>query len=112
MEQGRDQNSHRASAVVSHNGQLVHVELNALNDSGELYGYILHLANESLDGGSLVTQQQWHDIKNHLGGIKLYATFLQKKLPDGEDREVVNKMLRAINTLTDQLTQIRRGDPT
>jgi len=57
-----------------------------------------------------VTRQQWHDIKNQLGGLKLYATFLNRKLPLTEDRQTVERMLNGINVLIEHLAKIRRGE--
>ncbi|HKF57328.1 MAG TPA: hypothetical protein VKJ45_17845 [Blastocatellia bacterium] len=68
------------------------------------------IENSIPEGASLITRQQWHDIKNHLGGLKLYATFLKKKTADGDDQAIVEKMLNGINGLIDHLAQIRGGD--
>lgn len=68
------------------------------------------IENSIPEGASVITRQQWHDIKNHLGGLKLYATFLKKKTADGDDQAIVEKMLNGINGLIDHLAQIRGGD--
>ena len=45
-----------------------------------------------------------------IGALKLYATFLTRKLPEGDERETVEKMLAGINGLIDYLAKIRRGE--
>jgi hypothetical protein len=62
------------------------------------------------EGDAIVTRQQWHDIKNHLGGLKLYATYLKRKLPEGEDQEISGKILTGVDALIDKLAKIRRGE--
>jgi nitrogen fixation/metabolism regulation signal transduction histidine kinase len=49
-----------------------------------------------------------HDIKNQLGGLKLYANFLKKRLStDSELIEVIDKMTDIVATITQQVAQIR-----
>ena len=75
------------------------------------YAVLISPSEDSIpEGASVITRQQWHDIKNHLGGLKLYATFLKKKIADGEDQAIVEKLLNGINGLIDHLAQIRGGD--
>src|SRR5262249_34681133 len=57
-----------------------------------------------------------HELRNQLGGLKLYATFLRKQLtgPAAEHQngiEIVDKIIHSINVMTDYsglLTQLTR----
>lgn len=100
----------------------VFVRLDRLKCENELYRYALQLcpdqaarpARELLrieDGDSVVTRKQWHEIKNHVGALRLYATFLKRRMPEGDEREIVEKVLQGINTLIGYLDRIRRGEP-
>lgn len=112
MKRGDQDTVRGASSDISHNGEVVRVRMECLKSAGELFGYALHLSPRA-EGLSISTdQERWHDIKNYIGSLKLYATFLQKKLPDGEDKQVVERLLKAIDTLAEQLARIRRGDRT
>lgn len=49
-----------------------------------------------------------HDIKNRIGGLKLYATFLKRKLIDQPELlEVVTKMITSLDQMTDEVNKIR-----
>ena len=105
------------SHVETGNG-LLHIRLESLMCDQELYGFALTLAptqppatGERLeDGDSVVYRKQWHEIKNYIGALKLYATFLTRKLPEGDERQTIEKMLNGINSLIDYLARIRRGE--
>src|SRR5262249_21971653 len=44
-----------------------------------------------------------HDFKNQLGGLKLYAAYLQKRFPDNaEGMEVAEKIARGLNEMAEQ----------
>ncbi|HKP12821.1 MAG TPA: hypothetical protein VJZ91_11940 [Blastocatellia bacterium] len=99
-------------------GGLLHLRLESLMCDQELYGFALTLAPAPAaaaatrieDGDSVVYRKQWHEIKNYIGALKLYATFLTKKLPDGDEKQTIEKMLAGINGLIDYLARIRRGE--
>ena len=59
-----------------------------------------------------VSQRAWHDIKNQLGGLKLYATFLKMKLGKEDDlvRETSEKIVRGIDAIVETIAEVRRGD--
>ena len=63
------------------------------------------------DGDSVVTRKQWHEIKNHIGALRLYATFLKRRMPEGDERQIVEKVLQGVNVLIGYLDRVRRGDP-
>src|SRR5262249_43555759 len=138
IDQARKDESHAAQSSLDHLGGKVIVRFEALSLPGaaisgpgnsgkeragidpagqdrgghhERYAVLISPSEDSIpEGASLITRQQWHDIKNHLGGLKLYATFLKKKIADGEDQAIVEKLLNGINGLIDHLAQIRGGD--
>lgn len=96
----------------------VFVKLESLRRGNELYGFALQLCPNVPDstsfapgeGGSVITRKEWHEIKNHIGALRLYATFLKRKMPDGDERLIVEKMLSGVNALIGYLDKIRRGD--
>jgi nitrogen-specific signal transduction histidine kinase len=50
-----------------------------------------------------------HDIKNRIGGLKLYATFLKRKLVDQEDLlNVVSKIIASLDQITIEVNKIRK----
>jgi len=98
--------------------RLVFLRLESLKCDDELYGFALQIFpsdaitdNSALEeGDAIVYRKQWHEIKNHIGALKLYATFLTRKMSEGDERQTVEKMLNGINVLIDYLAKIRRGD--
>ncbi|MGH9822253.1 MAG: hypothetical protein ACREDR_03185 [Blastocatellia bacterium] len=122
----KDRWPHSSRTSIEHNGENFDIRFQTLTGSAGLAGYVLQLdrvpseyamkeniretAHEPPEGSTLITRQQWHDIKNELGGLKLYATFLRKRPCTSEDLEVVNKLLSGINGLIDHLARIRRGE--
>ena len=105
------------SQVEADSGAL-QVRLESLMCDQELYGFALTLAPAGSapavgaleEGDSVVYRKQWHEIKNYIGALKLYATFLTRKLPEGDERQTIEKMLTGINSLIDYLAKIRRGE--
>lgn len=61
-----------------------------------------------------VTQQAWHDIKNHLGGLKLYATFLRMKLTGHDEvvRETAGKIVVGVDAVVAAIAEARRTGTT
>jgi hypothetical protein len=117
IEEARERGDYSAQASLESGGAPVAVKLDSLRRNGELYGYSLQvapgvaIAGPGLEeGDAVIYRAQWHEIKNQVGALKLYATFLTRKMPDGDDRQTVEKMLNGINTLIDYLAQIRRGE--
>ncbi len=64
----------------------------------------------ALDGAE-VSQRAWHDIKNQLGGLKLYATFLKMKLGKEDDlvRETSEKIVKGIDAIVVSIAELRSG---
>jgi hypothetical protein len=64
--------------------------------------------------GSQVSQQAWHDIKNQLGGLKLFATFLKIKLANQDEqiRETTEKIVGSIDAIVKSIADVRRGEET
>jgi len=115
-----DQDEYTAEATVDlgFGGDTVFAKLESLRCGSELYGFALQLcpsapepgAFSPPEGDSLITRKQWHEIKNHVGALRLYATFLKRKMPDGDERLIIEKMLNGVNALIGYLDKIRRGD--
>lgn len=115
FEQARKQGDYSAEASVQNGDAPLSVRLESLKTADEFYGFAVHLnprdrALKLEEGDAIVTRQEWHDVKNHLGGLKLYATFLKRKLAMGEDQQIVEKMLQGIDVLIEHLAKIRRGE--
>jgi nitrogen-specific signal transduction histidine kinase len=103
----------------------VFVRLDSLKCENELYRFALQLCPDQMsrsarevselphleEGDSIVTRREWHEIKNHVGALRLYATFLKRRMPEGDERQIVEKVLQGINTLIGYLDRIRRGEP-
>src|ERR1700752_1878266 len=51
-----------------------------------------------------------HDLKNQLNGLKLYATFLRKRLErserPGDEQETVNKLINGLDRAANDLSTI------
>jgi nitrogen fixation/metabolism regulation signal transduction histidine kinase len=59
-----------------------------------------------------VARKTWHDIQNQLGGLKLYATFLKKKLGTADDqvRETAEKIVMGVDAVSQSIANARRGE--
>jgi hypothetical protein len=79
---------------------------------GDGFALVAALCEPAPVDGSAVSQQAWHDIKNQLGGLKLYATFLKMKLGKEDDlvRETSEKIVRGIDAIVQTIAEVRRGD--
>jgi light-regulated signal transduction histidine kinase (bacteriophytochrome) len=66
--------------------------------------------NNSLQTLGLASLQIVHDLKNQLNGLKLYATFLRKRLEKGEHRademETVNKLITGLDRAAGDLSTL------
>ena len=64
--------------------------------------------------GERISQRAWHDIKNQLGGLKLFATFLKMKVgnQDEQIREATEKIVTAIDAIVKSIAEVRRGEDT
>jgi nitrogen-specific signal transduction histidine kinase len=97
----------------------VFVRVDSLKCQNEHYRFVLQLCpsepelsvQKLRDGDSIVTRRQWHEIKNHIGALRLYVTFLKRRMSEGDDRQIVDKVLQGVNALIGYLDRIRRGDP-
>src|SRR5215813_2036401 len=50
-----------------------------------------------------------HDFKNQLGGLKLYATYLQKRFADNaEGMEIAGKIAQGLNEMAEQAAILNR----
>ena len=117
--------SAEASLDLEDGDRHVFVRLDSLKCENELYRFALQLCPDQIsrsasevselpqlqEGDSIVTRKEWHEIKNHVGALRLYATFLKRRMPEGDERQIVEKVLQGINTLIGYLDRIRRGEP-
>jgi hypothetical protein len=118
LNQARRKIDYFAESSLESGPRMVFLRLESLKCDGELYGFALHIfpsgppakACALEEGDAVVYRKQWHEIKNHIGALKLYATFLTRKMQEGDERQTVEKMLNGINLLIDYLAKIRRGD--
>jgi nitrogen fixation/metabolism regulation signal transduction histidine kinase len=72
--------------------------------------------NHSLQALGRASVQIVHDLKNQLNGLKLYATFLRKRLEKGErpadELETINKLIAGINRIAEDLSLLSEyGQP-
>jgi signal transduction histidine kinase len=72
--------------------------------------------NEALRSLGRASVQIVHDLKNHLNGLKLYATFLRKRLEKDErpadELETVNKLIAGLDrTAADLSLIVEYGQP-
>lgn len=119
MQEARSQNGYRVEASLENGDGYILVRLESLTRDGELYGFVLqslpldgvNTSCSANDGDSVVTRRQWHEIKNHVGALKLYATFLKRKMPEGDERKIVEKIFGGVNALIGYLDRVRRGGP-
>jgi hypothetical protein len=118
INEARKRESFSAQSYLEDESAPVEVRLDSLRSDGELFGYALSVrpaaatssARSLEEGDAIIFRSQWHEIKNQVGALKLYATYLIRKMPDSEDRQTIEKMLNGINGLIDYLAQIRRGE--
>ena len=118
MNEARRQDDYYHESQLENGKNPLSIRLESLKCDEEFYGFALTISplvardngSNHEEGDAVIYRKQWHEIKNHIGALKLYATFLTKKLPDGDERQAVEKMLSGINTLIDYLARIRRGE--
>src|SRR5258705_12000186 len=72
--------------------------------------------NDALRALGRASVQIVHDLKNQLNGLKLYATFLRKRMEKGErpadELETVNKLIGGLDrTSTDLSMIVQYGQP-
>lgn len=113
--------SAEANLDLENGDKHVFVRLDRLDCENECYRFALQLCpadpgpelplQKLEDGDSIVTRKEWHEIKNHIGALRLYATFLKRRMPEGDEREIVDKVLQGVNALIGYLDRIRRGGP-
>lgn len=118
IREARAQDEYSAEASLENGDGQVFIRLDSLRRDGQLYGFALQFLPQEVpaqphvipDGHSIITRRQWHEIKNHVGAIKLYATFLKRQMQDGDERQIVEKIFNGVNALIGYLDRIRRGE--
>ena len=71
---------------------------------------------EQLQDLGRASMQIVHDLKNQLNGLKLYATFLRRRIEKGErpsdEQETIGKLINGLDRAADDLsTIVRYGQP-
>jgi signal transduction histidine kinase len=72
--------------------------------------------NERLQDLGRASMQIVHDLKNQLNGLKLYATFLRRRIEKterpGDEQETIGKLINGLDRAADDLsTIVRYGQP-
>ncbi len=72
--------------------------------------------DERLQDLGRATMQIVHDLKNQLNGLKLYATFLRRRIEKnerpGDEQETIGKLINGLDRAADDLsTIVRYGQP-
>jgi signal transduction histidine kinase len=72
--------------------------------------------NERLQDLGRASMQIVHDLKNQLNGLKLYATFLRRRIEKnerpGDEQETIGKLINGLDRAADDLSLIvRYGQP-
>ena len=66
--------------------------------------------SEALQALGRASVQLVHDLKNHLNGLKLYATFLRKRMEKsqrpGDELETVNKLIAGLDRTAKEVSMI------
>jgi nitrogen fixation/metabolism regulation signal transduction histidine kinase len=84
------------------------VQLLPLNLSSDMVHSLLLVTARPTPGGVDAAARLRHDIKNRIGGLKLYASFLKRKLADQTDLlDVVNKMSDSLDQMNMEANKIR-----
>lgn len=117
IQEAREQDEYAAETRLENGDGPVLVKLESLKRDHELYGFALQFSPLVLrdpcalrEGDSIVARKQWHEIKNHIGALKLYATFLKRKMPESDERHIVEKIFNGVNALIGYMDRIRRGE--
>src|SRR5215204_1620010 len=71
---------------------------------------------ERLQDLGRASMQIVHDLKNQLNGLKLYATFLRRRIEKserpGDEQETIGKLINGLDRAADDLsTIVRYGQP-
>jgi hypothetical protein len=84
------------------------VQLLPLSVSSDMTHSMLLVTARPAVGGVDAAARLRHDIKNRIGGLKLYASFLKRKLADQPDLlDVVNKMSDSLDHMNMEANKIR-----
>ncbi|HSB10744.1 MAG TPA: hypothetical protein VLM38_14750 [Blastocatellia bacterium] len=118
IREARGHDEYSAETWLENGDARLFVKLESLRRDDELYGFAVQISPSSTsealsalrDGDSIVERAQWHEIKNHVGALKLYATFLKRKMAEGDERRTVEKIVNGVNALIGYLDRVRRGE--
>jgi hypothetical protein len=87
---------------------LFSIQLLSLSVPSDTVHSLLLVAARPAAGGEDISARIRHDLKNRIGGLKLYVTFLKRKLSDQPDLlDVVNKMSDSLDQMNLEANKIR-----
>jgi hypothetical protein len=99
--------------VIEDDGVAYDVSVVPLAGEGERgYAVVAAPAETTAVDPADVSQRTWHDIKNQLGGLKLYATFLRKKIGETDEalKDTAGKIVAGVDAVVAAIAEARRGE--
>ena len=113
LDRVREDGAGDSCVVIEDDGVALDVCIVPLDgESGTAFAVVASRADVVAVNPDQVSQKAWHDIKNQLGGLKLYATFLRKRFGgvDALAQETVGKIVSGIDAVVDAIAAARRGE--
>ena len=105
----------QAGAVVHHAGRVYQLRQHTLGEWLLLELCETKLGETAVDATLLaqigrLTARLIHDFRNQMGGLKLYASYLKKRLASAEPEvaEITEKIIEGLNTMAEHATLISR----
>jgi signal transduction histidine kinase len=97
-------------------GSIFLATMQILNEVGQDLLILLELKSRELDSeqerlfeAGRLTSRLIHDLKNQMGGLKLYAAYLKKRFADQpEGLEIAEKIVEGLNTMAEQASLVSR----
>jgi signal transduction histidine kinase len=97
-------------------GSIFLATMQILNEVGQDRLILLELRHRDLDSeqerlfeAGRLTSRLIHDLKNQMGGLKLYAAYLKKRFADQpEGLEIAEKIVEGLNTMAEQASLVSK----
>jgi signal transduction histidine kinase len=97
-------------------GSIFRTTMQILNEVGRDHLILLELKyrdpdseQERLFEAGRLTSRLVHDLKNQMGGLKLYAAYLKKRFADQpEGLEIAEKIVEGLNTMAEQASLVNK----
>lgn len=98
--------------VVTNAGAPAAVRVEPLGGAGAGFVLVATPAEPPAIDDDRISQKAWHDIKNQLGGLKLYATFLKMRIGDTDElaRETAQKIVGGVDSVVEAIARVRSGE--